>query len=270
MFYSKKVDRSKAEYSEMAAIYNETYSSFKQCALQLYSLRKNVIELLEEIETLAKDFTDTDITFTKELLNITIAKETFINVNNTFRHQDTTDLIIGISKAGGPLIKEIAPDIAMWATTFGKASTGTAISELRGIAKINAQKARLGGGAKSVGGRGIAGGEAFLSIIGPIAEISFVAATAIVIPLYSNYTTAKHIDIETKKLRHQAFRLTTAKGNIEKLITNTENAYLSCLNKCKKFQALSNENDSSTTRLEVFKRLVDECTALTALLNQSV
>lgn len=270
MFYSKKVDKAKAEYSEMAAIYNETYSSFKQCALQLYSLRKNVIELLEKIETIAKDFTDTDITFAKGLLNIIESKETFINVKNIFSHQDTTDLIIGITKAGGPLIKEIAPDIAMWATTFGKASTGTAISELRGIAKINAQKARLGGGAKSVGGRGIAGGEAFLAIIGPIAEISFVAATAIVIPLYSNYKTAKHIDIETKKLRHQAFRLTTAKGNIEKLITNTENAYHSCLNKCEEFQALSNENDFSTTRLEVFKRLVDECTALTALLNQPV
>ena len=74
----------------------------------------------------------------------------------------------------------------MWATTFGKASTGTTISELRGIAKINAQKARLGGGAKSVGGRGIAGGETFRAIIGPIAELGFVAATAIVIPLCSN------------------------------------------------------------------------------------
>ena len=270
MFYSKKVDRSKAEYSEMAAIYNETYSSFKQCALQLYNLRKNVIELLEEIETIAKDFTDTDITFTKELLNITTAKETFINVNNTFRHQDTTDLIIGISKAGGPLIKEIAPDIAMWATTFGKASTGTAISKLRGIAKINAQKARLGGGAKSVGGRGIAGGEAFLAIIGPIAEISFVAATAIVIPLYSNYTTAKHIDIETKKLRHQAFCLTTAKGNIEKLITNTEKAYHSSLRKFGELQSLSNVSVFSITRFEAFGELVNECTALASLLNQPV
>ena len=270
MFYCKKVDKSKAEYSEMAAIYNETYSSFKHCALQLYSLRKNVVELLEEIETIAKDFANTDITFTKEIVSITASKKTFINVNNTFSHQDTTDLVIGISKAGGPLIKEIVPDIAMWATTFGKASTGTAISELRGIAKINAQKARLGGGAKSVGGRGIAGGEAFLAIIGPIAEISFVAATAIVIPLYSNYTTAKHIDIETKKIRHKAFRLTTAKGNIEKLITATENAYHSCLNKYEKFQALSNEITSSTARLEVFKSLVDECSALTALLNQSI
>ena len=52
MFYSKKVNQSKAEYSEMAAIYNETYSSFKQCALKLYSLRKNVVELLDHCKRL--------------------------------------------------------------------------------------------------------------------------------------------------------------------------------------------------------------------------
>ena len=67
----------------MAVIYNETYSSFKHCALQLYSLRKNVVELLEEIETIAKDFANTDITFTKEIVIEEPTTEAYVEETTT-------------------------------------------------------------------------------------------------------------------------------------------------------------------------------------------
>ena len=57
----------------------------------------------------------------------------------------------------------------MWvATTFGTASTGTAISTLSGAAATNAALAWLGGGALSAGGLGIAGGKALLVMAGPV------------------------------------------------------------------------------------------------------
>lgn len=63
----------------------------------------------------------------------------------------------------------LGPTFAMGvATTFGVASTGTAISALSGAAATNAALAWLGGGAIAVGGGGMAAGEAFLTLAGPI------------------------------------------------------------------------------------------------------
>ena len=63
----------------------------------------------------------------------------------------------------------MGPTAAMGiATTFGVASTGTAISSLSGAAATNAALAWLGGGALAAGGGGMAAGEAFLALAGPI------------------------------------------------------------------------------------------------------
>lgn len=50
-------------------------------------------------------------------------------------------------------------------STFGVASTGTAISTLSGVVAKKATLACLGGGALAVGGLGILGGILFLAII---------------------------------------------------------------------------------------------------------
>lgn len=63
----------------------------------------------------------------------------------------------------------MAPTAAMWvATTFGTASTGTAISALSGAAATNAALAWLGGGALAAGGGGMAAGQALLALAGPV------------------------------------------------------------------------------------------------------
>lgn len=51
------------------------------------------------------------------------------------------------------------------ASRFGKSSTGTAISSLKGIAKNNAVEAWLGGGAISKGGGGIKSGKSRIKFI---------------------------------------------------------------------------------------------------------
>ena len=57
----------------------------------------------------------------------------------------------------------------MWiATTFGTASTGTAISALSGAAAQSAALAWLGGGALTAGGGGMAAGHALLAMAGPV------------------------------------------------------------------------------------------------------
>lgn len=81
----------------------------------------------------------------------------------------------------GVAVVTLGPTVAMGvATTFGVASTGTAISALSGAAATNAALAWLGGGALAAGGGGMAAGSAFLALAGPvgwtIAGISIIAS----------------------------------------------------------------------------------------------
>ena len=81
----------------------------------------------------------------------------------------------------GVAVVALGPTAAMGiATTFGVASTGTAISALSGAAATNAALAWLGGGALAAGGGGMAAGNAFLALAGPvgwaIAGVSILAS----------------------------------------------------------------------------------------------
>lgn len=69
----------------------------------------------------------------------------------------------------GIAVAALGPTAAMGiATTFGIASTGTAISTLSGAAATNAALAWLGGGVLAAGGGGMAAGNAFLALAGPV------------------------------------------------------------------------------------------------------
>lgn len=69
----------------------------------------------------------------------------------------------------GVAVAALGPTAAMGvATTFGVASTGTAISSLSGAAATNAALAWLGGGALAAGGGGMAAGNALLALAGPV------------------------------------------------------------------------------------------------------
>lgn len=85
------------------------------------------------------------------------------------------------SVGAGIAFAAFGPTAAMGiATTFGVASTGTAISTLSGAAATNAALAWLGGGALAAGGGGMAAGNAFLALAGPvgwaIAGVALVAS----------------------------------------------------------------------------------------------
>ncbi|WP_295788494.1 hypothetical protein [uncultured Veillonella sp.] len=71
--------------------------------------------------------------------------------------------------AVGAGIATLGPTALMGlATTFGTASTGAAIGSLSGAAATNAALAWLGGGTLAAGGGGMALGNAFLALTGPI------------------------------------------------------------------------------------------------------
>lgn len=106
---------------------------------------------------------------------------------------------VGKGAAGtslGVAVVTMAPTAAMGiATTFGVASTGTAISTLSGAAATNAALAWLGGGALAVGGGGMAAGNAFLALAGPVGwAIAGVALLTTGFFMWKNHKDKKHIE----------------------------------------------------------------------------
>lgn len=83
--------------------------------------------------------------------------------------------VVGVGVGLG--LASLGPTAAMgFATTFGVASTGTAISALSGAAATNAALAWLGGGAIVAGGGGMLIGKALLALAGPVGVGIAVAA----------------------------------------------------------------------------------------------
>jgi hypothetical protein len=112
----------------------------------------------------------------------------------------------------------------MWvATTFGTASTGTAISALSGAAASNAAIAWLGGGALATGGGGMAAGQALLALAGPVGW--GIAGTTLLASVL--LTVKKRFKLQEKKkgeiikLQNLTNELRKVGVNIEQLIDQT-------------------------------------------------
>ena len=114
----------------------------------------------------------------------------------------------------GVAIAALGPTAAMGiATTFGVASTGTAISTLSGAAATNAALAWLGGGALAAGGGGMAAGEAFLALAGPvgwaIAGIAIVSSGLVLWKGKSNQNRLENIFVLISKRDIKSYELAT-------------------------------------------------------------
>lgn len=126
--------------------------------------------------------------------------------------------------AGGAAVASMAPTAAMWvATTFGTASTGTAISTLSGAAATKAALAWLGGGALSAGGAGIAGGQALLALAGPIGwGITGITTTiSVASPGFKNKKIAEEAIAEAKKITVAGAELNETSAKIHHLTDET-------------------------------------------------
>ena len=118
-------------------------------------------------------------------------------IENDYKEATVKNAGAGAAGAGvGVAVVIMGPTVAMGvATTFGVASTGTAISTLSGAAATNAALAWLGGGALAAGGGGMAAGEAFLALAGPVGwAIAGVALLASGLMFWKTKTDQGHIE----------------------------------------------------------------------------
>lgn len=161
------------ELKKAVAIYNQEYSILNDTGIELFYLRKRTLDLVENVEYLINSIANHPKEFDKEISEINIIKDNFKQICDYTKEElemtQKSAITAGVGVTGGLAILNLAPSAAMWvATTFGTASTGTAISTLSGAAATNAALAWLGGGSLAAGGAGVAGGNALLALAGPI------------------------------------------------------------------------------------------------------
>ncbi|GAB3447168.1 hypothetical protein [Insolitispirillum peregrinum] len=185
----------------------------------------------------------------------------------------STGAATGIATGVG--VATFAPNAAMAiATTFGTTSTGTAISTLSGAAATNAALAWLGGGALASGGGGMAAGEAFLALAGPVGwAIGGTALMAAGLFIRSrNGEIAEDAAVETKKIQTHIAALSAAKLEVKRLFNLTERHVdgVTVLLAQLKERAPGNYIEFSTVQKEWLGALINHVHSLSELLNKKV
>ncbi len=171
----KKSDREKLDATLRRVIdeYNAAYTLMNDKGTTLYIQRERSVDLIKNVENLINSIANHPKEFDTTIFEIVMMREEFTGTCEYAKKEleaaQKSAMGAGAGIAGGAAVTALAPSAAMWiATTFGTASTGTAISALSGAAAQNAALAWLGGGALTAGGGGMAAGNALLALAGPV------------------------------------------------------------------------------------------------------
>ena len=217
------------QLDETIKCYNDTYNQFSDSALQLYFQRVRSVDIIQLVENLMNSIANHPKSFDTDFCEINKNKSDFMDAQE-FASQELEKakkeaLGAGTGVAAGAAITALAPTAAMWvATTFGTASTGTAISALSGAAATNAALAWLGGGALAAGGGGMAAGNAFLALAGPIGWgiAGFSILTSVVLFANNKLKTNKKKQEEILSVKTNTNKLNEDIAFIEDLRSKTE------------------------------------------------
>ncbi len=153
--------------------YNDAYTLMNDKGVRLFVERNRAVDTIDNVKDLVNSIANRPKEFDDDFEVIETSRRSFVDscefAERELNAARTAAGGAGAGLAAGASVAFMAPTAAMWvATTFGTASTGTAISALSGAAATNAALAWLGGGAVAAGGGGMAAGNALLAMAGPI------------------------------------------------------------------------------------------------------
>lgn len=163
--------------------YNDAYDATAALGQALYDKRKESLGVIRNVELLVNSIANTPKEFESTLSKINAERTNFHNTEEYAKKSQSELTKTGVGGAAGigtgAAVAALAPSAAMWVTTtFGTASTGTAISALSGAVAQRAALAWLGGGALAAGGGGMVAGKALLALAGPVGWGIAAASTA--------------------------------------------------------------------------------------------
>ena len=282
LFNSKLRQEAVAGYKEAVRLYNDEADNLANKSTELYQVREKAIKVVKIIEERISKLANKPKEFETKLEAIDVEIQNFedkqIAISQSIKEAElasgSTAATASLS-ALGVTVATLGPTAAMGvATTFGVASTGTAISSLTGAAANSAALAWLGGGSVAAGGGGVAAGNAFLALAGPvgwgIAGAMLTASVgAGVVANRKNEEVAKEAIEEQKKVELLARQLKEKVIEVTELIEltekQTEGIYLANL-------SLTGMDYSLFTDDEKYQAgaLVNSTLSLTAMVNKEI
>ena len=235
--------------------YDDEYNNMNSVGELLLKERQNSIDLISKVETEFQSRID------------------YANLERENLKKGAKGMGIGVAVGGA--VAGLAPTTALWvATTFGTASTGTAISALSGAAATNAALAWLGGGTLASGGGGMLAGQALLALAGPIGW--GVTAGGILLGIFlfikKKFKIQGEKKEEIKRIKQFTESLQEVRLKIEQIKVQTvsiHNLLLKQLEDCLEF---ANVDYSTITRQDKKRlgTLVNNTTSLSLLLGKTL
>ena len=216
------------------------HDEVERASVRLFEQRQRAVaEVIEPVEEYVNRLAHSPKEFDKSVREFRIEvdrfSETIQRIETEAYRSETVGGAAGVSgAAAGVGVATLGPSVAMAvATTFGTASTGTAISTLSGAAAANAALAWLGGGAVAAGGGGMAAGKALPVLVGPVGwTIGGVALAGSGIYLHCrNGELARRAVRERVEVEAEMRSLRTADGQIEGLGSSTRTHVVFTLNR---------------------------------------
>lgn len=174
-------------HEETVNRYNESYEKMGNACETLYAIREDSVELVKLVERVINSIANTPKEFDTQMGKVGKELSKFKKTEEYAKEAYEASVKAGVNIASGAAVgigvAAMAPTALMSiATTFGTASTGTAIAALSGAAAQKATIAWIGrtfAGFAVKEGAGMLAGQAFLALAGPVGWGITAASTGI-------------------------------------------------------------------------------------------
>lgn len=268
-------------HEETLARYNNSYEKMKNECENLYNVRGQAIKVIKMNQNVINSIANTPKEFDTTLGKIGKELTKFNDSEEYAKKAYNASVQAGINIAGGAAaglgVASMAPTaLISIATTFGTASTGTAISTLSGCVAQKAALAWIGRtfAGFAAEGAGMAAGQAFLALAGPIGwGITAVSTGASLISLSNKnkeladkaVNEAKEISIARESLDEVSEKVNSLRAKTDILYTDMDKQRAKIL-KFLNADYLSLEDEDKY----FLGTLVNNTLSLSVLLNETV
>lgn len=282
MFNSSLKKQALRIHEKTLANYDSSRERMIQESQSLYVVRTNSVHLIESVELVINSVANTPKEFETKFGKISDEIRTFKETEAFAEESYKSSVKAGINIIGGVAtgtgIATMAPTAMMSiATTFGTASTGTAISALSGAAAQKAAVAWIGrtfAGLAVKQGAGMAAGNAFLALAGPVGWGITAASTglSLVSLTKKNRKVADEAVEEAKNIERARESLDETVGEIKSLKEKTEMLYSDILKKKTDIDKLLNADYETLIDEDKFflGSVVNNTLSLSELLNKTI
>lgn len=248
-------------------------------SINLLEIRKGASQKIKSIEEYINQLANTPKEFESTFSKVHIYLQKFQSLMDIqYDDKKANQINGGLAGAGvvvGAGVAAFGPTAAIAvATTFGTASTGTAISALSGAAATNAALAWLGGGTLALGGGGMAAGNTLLALAGPVGWT--IGGSALLggalIANKKNKDSAVKAQKETIEVSKQLAVLNAANVEIKELVQLTSDHSIDIMMQQSKLSqnAPSDYNQFTLEQKQEIGSLVNNTLSLSKLINKKV